>query len=176
MEFNIIYFSVFQAGTSFESSVLLHIKDDEEAKFFARRTDFLSGRYFLKTKFHETFVTHIHVCKRGMPLWNYVSGIEGLGKTSSVLYYVLECRKNGDSEIHYFDLEKIISKDKKLKTFNEFSEKFEDGHCVIIDHVTMHNSHYLDVIKDITSEKEINFILIETGFTASAHNILGFGN
>ncbi|XP_052089281.1 uncharacterized protein LOC127726024 [Mytilus californianus] len=162
-------------STSFESSVLLHVKDDEEAKIFARRTDFLSGRYFLKTKFHETFLTHIQACILGMTNWNYVSGIQGLGKTSSVLYYVLECRKNGNDGIHYFDLEKIISKDKKLKTFSEFSEKFDDGHCVIVDHVTMHNSHYLDKIKEITSEKEINFILIETGFTACAHYLLDFG-
>lgn len=162
-------------SASFESSVMLHVKDDEEAKIFAWRTNFLSGRYFLKTKFHETFVTHIQACRRGMTHTNKVSGIQGLGKTSSVLYYVLECRKNGDDGIHYFDLEKIISKDKELKTFSEFSEKFEDGHCVVIDHVTMHNSRYLDNIREITSEKEINFILIETGFTASAHYLLDFG-
>ncbi|VDI14465.1 Hypothetical predicted protein [Mytilus galloprovincialis] len=162
-------------STSFESNVMQYVKKDEEAMFFARRTDFLSGRYFLKSKFHESFLTNIQACRLGITRTNYVSGIQGLGKTSSVLYYVLECRKNGDDGIHYFDLEKIISKDKKLNTFTEFSKKFDDGHCVVIDHVTRHNSCYLDNIRELTSEKEINFIFIESGFAASAHYLLDFG-
>ena len=39
--------------------------------------------------------------------------------------------------------------------------------CLIVDHVTLYSTHYLNKIKRIIREKDMKFIMIETGFTAS---------
>uniref|UniRef100_K1QM17 DNA-directed primase/polymerase protein n=1 Tax=Magallana gigas TaxID=29159 RepID=K1QM17_MAGGI len=49
------------------------------------------------------------------------------------------------------------------------SSDFQSEDCFIIDHVTIFNSHYLDRIKEIVAGRIDKFILIEAGFTASAH-------
>lgn len=130
--------------------------------------DFKAGRCFVKTKFHDVFVSIIDSCRKSRKLWNYLSGIQGLGKTSSVLYYVLDCRRNNDNGVHYIDLIEIEKRDENLLTFTTFAEKFKTEDCIIIDHITVFNSHYLDKIRKIVTGKVERFILIETGFTASA--------
>lgn len=173
--FQIIYFPSFQIPKysddidEFDSSVLEHVTEDEEATLFANIVDFKARRCFVKTRFHEMFVTIIDSCRKSRNLWTYLSGIQGLGKTSSVLYYVLDCRKNNDTGVHYFDLIEIEKKDKNLRTFSTFVENFQSEDCIVIDHITVFNSHYLDQIKEIVAGKVDKFILIEAGFTASAH-------
>ncbi|XP_062604878.1 uncharacterized protein LOC134266678 [Saccostrea cucullata] len=157
----------------FEASVLQHISDDEEGNFFAKLSPFKEGRYLLKTKFHEDFVD----CMRDLRLiqndWNLLSGIEGLGISSSAMYYVLECRKENDISVHYVDLNKIEERDKNLVSFGAYCKNFLDRACLIIDHVTLYNSHYLENIKKMVHQqvKDAKFILIETGFTADASHL-----
>lgn len=80
------------------------------------------------TKFHEKFVKVIHNYRFPRKTWIYVSGIKGLGKTSSVLYYiVLICRSKGDRRIHYVDLNKIEARDENLETVSAFSKNFKDS-------------------------------------------------
>eukprot|EP00105_Crassostrea_gigas_P043142 XP_019927290.1 PREDICTED: uncharacterized protein LOC109620094 [Crassostrea gigas] len=153
----------------FDGSVLEYVTKDEEATLFANIADFKARRCFVKTKFHEMFVNIIDSCRKSRNSWTYLRGIQGLGKTSSVLYYVLDCRKNNDAGVHYFDLVEIEKKDKNLQTFSTFVEDFQSEDCFIIDHVTIFNSHYLDRIKEIVAGRIDKFILIEAGFTASAH-------
>ena len=87
--------------------------------------DFKAGRCFVKTKFHDVFVSIIDSCRKSRKLWNYLSGIQGLGKTSSVLYYVLDCRRNNDNGVHYIDLIEIEKRDENLLSFTTFAEKFK---------------------------------------------------
>ena len=133
-------------------------------------TDFKKGRYFVKTEFHEKFVPILHRSRQDSKLYIHISGIQGLGKTSSVIYYVLECRKNQDYGVHYIDLNEIVKKDRDLEKFSAFSEKYQTDDCLIIDHVSVDNSHYMDKIKEVVKGKIDKFILIETGLTACAHS------
>lgn len=115
------------------------------------------------------------IYKKCRKLWNYVTGIQGLGKTSSVLYYVLDCRSKKDNRIHYVDLNEIDQRDKNLENFSSFSKNFQAGDCLVIDHMTIFNSHHTDKIKSILEGKGIKFILIQTGFTASLHGEIDCG-
>lgn len=153
----------------FDTSILQHVTDDEEAKLFANIIDFKAGRCFIKTKFHHVFINMIdRIYKKCRKLWNNVTGLQGLGKTSTVLYYVLDCRRKKDSGIHYIDLNEIEKRDKNLAKFTSFSENFQAADCLVIDHMTIFNSHYTDKIKSILEDKDIKFILIQTGFTATS--------
>lgn len=116
------------------------------------------------------------IYKKCRKLWNYVTGIQGLGKTSSVLYYVLDCRSKKDNRIHYVDLNEIDQRDKNLENFSSLiSKNFQAGDCLVIDHMTIFNSHHTDKIKSILEGKGIKFILIQTGFTASLHGEIDYG-
>ncbi|XP_061189253.1 uncharacterized protein LOC133197309 [Saccostrea echinata] len=161
----------------FEASVLRHVHDDKEGNFFASVSDFKEGRYFIKTKFHEEFLEKLKDYRATKSTWIYLNGIEGLGKTSSAIYYVFSCRENGDLSVHYVDLNKIEKRDEDLESFVAYSKKFEDKDCVIVDHLTLYNTHYLEKIKRIVERQveDPKFILIETGFTASAHKFMEFG-
>lgn len=140
------------------------------AKLFANIIDFKAGRCFIKTKFHDVFIKVIdRIYKKCRKLWNYVTGIQGLGKTSTVLYYVLDCRSKRDNGIHYVDLNEIDQRDRNLENFSSFSKNFQAGDCLVIDHMTIFNSHHTDKIKSILEGKGMKFILIQTGFTASIH-------
>lgn len=168
-ELMFLCFQVVDACETFDSSVIQQVKEDEEARLFANVVHFKAGRFFLKTKFHGEFVNIIRKIRQSEIFWNYVSGIQGLGKTSSVLYYVLECRSKKDDKIHYIDLNEIERWDENLEKFGAFSGKLKKGGSLVIDHVTLFNDHYLKKIKRIVESKVDRFILIETGFTASAH-------
>ncbi|XP_061174968.1 uncharacterized protein LOC133184121 [Saccostrea echinata] len=165
--------SVQRSSEFFEENILQRATDNEELKLFANAIDFEEKRFFLKTKFHETFVKVINGHRKRS--WTYEAGLNGLGKTSSILYYVLDCQRKNDLKIHYFDLQEITKKDKQLKQFTTHSETLKNDDCLIIDHITLYNSHYLDKIREIVQSKHLRFILIETGCTASAHRILTFG-
>jgi hypothetical protein len=155
----------------FDTSILRYATEDEEAKLFANIIDFKAGRCFMKTKFHNVFSNVIdRIYKKCRNLWNYVTGLQGLGKTSTVLYYVLNCRRKKDKGIHYIDLNEIVKRDKYLENFTSFSENFQAGDCLVIDHVTVFISHYTDKIRRTLEDKDIKFILIPTGFTASLRN------
>lgn len=161
----------------FEANVLRHVYDDEEGNFFASVSHFEEGRYFIKTKFHKKFVEALKDNRAAKSTWIYLNGIEGLGKTSSAIYYVLKCRENDDLSVHYIDLNKIEKRDEDLESFIAYSKKFKDKDCIIVDHLTLHNTGYLNKIKKTVERKvsEPKFILIETGFTASAHRFTVFG-
>lgn len=155
----------------FESSILQGVTEDEEAKLFANVIDFKAGRCFIKTKFHDVFINVIdHLYRKCRKQWNCVSGIQGLGKTSSVLYYVLECRRRKDHRIHYVDLNEIDVRDKHLDKFSSFSLNFQAEDCLIIDHTTIFNTHYTQKIRNILEGKDIKFILIPAGFTATPYS------
>jgi hypothetical protein len=93
------------------------------------------------------------------------------------MYYVLRCRENGDLSVHYVDLNKIEKRDEHLESFISYSKKFEDKDCIIVDHLTLDNAHYLTKIKRIVEQQveDPKFILIETGFTATVHRFIEFG-
>lgn len=154
----------------FDAVILQHVTEDEEATLFANISDFKAGRCFIKTKFHDFFIKVIdRIYKKCRTLWNYVTGIQGLGKTSTVLYYVLDCRSKNKDRIHYVDLNEIDQRDKNLENFSSFSKNFQAEDCLVIDHMTIFNSHHTEKIKSILEGKRIKFILIQTGYTASIH-------
>lgn len=167
---------IFQAQ-EFEANVLRHVFDDEEGIFLANVIDFEEGRYFIKTEFHEKFVEAIKDNRAKKTTWIYLNGIEGLGKTSSAIYYVLKCRENDDLSVHYVDVNEIEKRDEDLEFFIAYSKKFKKNDCIIVDHLTLYNTHYLNKMKKIVERQVKNpkFILIETGFTASAHKFTEFG-
>lgn len=160
----------------FEANILRHVYDDEEGNFFASVSDFEEGRYFMKTKFHEEFVEALKDYRATKSTWIYLNGIEGLGKTSSAIYYVLRCGKNDDLSVHYVDLDIIEKRDEQLESFTSYSKKFKDDDCIIVDHITLFNTHYLEKIRRIVERQVDNpkFILIETGFKASVHSFIEF--
>lgn len=55
------------------------------------------------------------------------------------------------------------------------SENLKVNDCLIIDHITVFNFHYLDRIKKLNLSKVNIFILIEAGLASCAHNVLRFG-
>ncbi|XP_062577495.1 uncharacterized protein LOC134239348 [Saccostrea cucullata] len=154
---------------AFDSSIIQHACDDEEAKMFANLMTFNEKVFFFKTKFHYAFMSIIDGQRDSQNEWNYVYGIQGLGKSSSALYYVLECRRNNDANIHYIDLQHIEKCDENLEKFTSFSEKIPENSCLVIDHVTIFNDHYREKVYKIVKQKVSRFIVIETGFTSSAH-------
>ncbi|XP_065922138.1 uncharacterized protein [Magallana gigas] len=168
-----------KAIQEFEPSVLRHVYDDEEGNNFASEIvcRFMDGRYFIKTKFHEEFLERLEDERATDNTWIYLNGLEGLGKSSSSIYYVLKCRENGDLAVHYVDLNSIEARDEDLESFVAYSKKFGNRDCIIVDHLTLYNAHYLKKIEKIVKRKVIypQFILIETGFTASAHKFMEFG-
>nr|XP_034324330.1 uncharacterized protein LOC105343598 [Crassostrea gigas] len=163
----------------FEPSVLRHVHDDEEGNNFASEIvcHFMDGRYFIKTKFHAEFLEKLKDERATKKTWIYLNGLEGLGKSSSSIYYVLKCRENGDLSVHYVDLNRIEERDEDLESFEAYSKKFGNRDCVIVDHLTLYNAHYLEKVKKIVKRQVSypQFILIEIGFTASAHKFMEFG-
>lgn len=168
--------SIFQVQV-FETNVLRHVHDDKEGNFFASVSHFKEGRYFIKTNFHEEFLEKLKDNRATKSSWICLNGIEGLGKTSSAIYYVLRCRENDDHAVHYVDLNKIEKRDEDLESFIAYSKKFKDKECIIVDHLTLSNTHYLEKIRRIVERQveDPKFILIETGFTATAHKFMEFG-
>lgn len=167
---------IFQAQ-EFEANILRHVFDDKEESFLANVNDFEEGRYFIKTEFHKKFVEAIEDNRAKKTTLIYLNGIEGLGKTSSAIYYILKCRENDDLSVHYVDVNEIEKRDEDLEFFIAHSKKFKDNDCIIVDHLTLYNTHYLNKMKKIVERqvKRPKFILIETGFTASAHKFTEFG-
>ncbi|XP_061188195.1 uncharacterized protein LOC133196303 [Saccostrea echinata] len=163
----------------FEPNVLRHVHDDEEGNNFASEIvcHFMEGRYFIKTKFHEEFLEKLKDKRATKSTWIYLNGLEGLGKSSSAIYYVLKCRENGDVSVHYVDLDRIETRDEDLESFIAYSKKFGNRDCIIVDHLTLCNAHYLEKVQKIVKRQVSypKFILIETGFTASAHKCMELG-
>ncbi|XP_063400317.1 uncharacterized protein LOC134684929 [Mytilus trossulus] len=93
-----------------------------------------------------------------------IVGIQGIGKLSSAMYYILSCRKNEDGGIHYVDLSVIQKRDKNLEKFSQYIASVKNDDCLVIDHVTFFNRKLVEKIEKITSFSKI--ILIESGFTA----------
>lgn len=65
-------------------------------------------------------------------------------------YYVLRRRKNDDLSVHYIRIEK---RDEQLKSFASYSKMFKDNECIIVDHVTLYNTHYLKKIEEKWNDK-----------------------
>lgn len=147
----------------------------ELTKNVANLRNFRRRKFYLKTKFHKAFCLKIKKARDNLTLRieedEYItfSGIEGIGKTSSVIYYWLSCLLKKDNSINYIDLEVIAEDDKDLKHFSNLARDFSRdlSHTLFVDHVTVFNQEYIAKIKKVAPHSSL--ILIEKGFTASAH-------
>lgn len=52
--------------------------------------------------------------------------------------------------VHYIRIEK---RDEQLKSFASYSKKFKDNECIIVDHITLYNTHYLKKIEEKWNDK-----------------------
>lgn len=121
-------------------------------------------KYFLKTRFHDFFVG---ILERRIEEELSIVGVQGIGKSSSAVYYVLSCIRNGDRHIHYIDLDVIKEEsDIQMNKLQEFAKQVEPSDIVILDHVTLFNRSTVKKIQQIITISKM--IFIETGFAASA--------
>ncbi|XP_052065591.1 uncharacterized protein LOC127705314 [Mytilus californianus] len=155
----------------FEEEILQITDKDEDllcGKVFAKN---FRNKCFIKTKFHDRFVEKMTIARMTSSQKQTLVGIEGLGKSSSAIYYVLSCRKKGDNGIHYIDLNVIEAIDKNLEKFKLFADSVTCSDCLVVDHVTLFNMPLVKKIEEVTQYTQI--ILIESGFTACAHTSTG---
>ncbi|XP_052065570.1 uncharacterized protein LOC127705291 [Mytilus californianus] len=151
----------------FEEEILKVAETDEHFltyKTFARN---FKDKCFIKTKFHNHFLEVIKAVRKGALQKERIVGIQGIGKSSSVMYHVLSCRKNGDGGIHYVDLSIIEKKDKNLEKFSQYIASVKNNDCLVIDHVTLFNGKLVEKIEELTSFAKI--VLIESRFTACVY-------
>ena len=125
----------------------------------------------METEFHKHFIAHIDRLKNlQTELKSRVSESQGIGKTSSLMYYVLKCRKEKDTSVHYVDMNMIQDCDKDLSQFSKYAKSFSKDDCLIIDHVTVQNEFCVDRLEEILVELhkcKFQLILVEAGFTSS---------
>ncbi|XP_076114632.1 uncharacterized protein LOC143082703 [Mytilus galloprovincialis] len=155
----------------FEEEILQIADKDEDllcGKVFAKN---FRSKCFIKTKFHDCFIEKMTIARITSSQRQTLVGIEGIGKSSSAIYYVLSCRKKGDNGIHYVDLNVIEAIDKNLEKFKLFADNVTCNDCLVVDHVTLSNMPLVKKIAEVTQYTQI--ILIESGFTACAHTTTG---
>ncbi|VDI19271.1 Hypothetical predicted protein [Mytilus galloprovincialis] len=155
----------------FEEEILQITDKDEDllcGKVFAKN---FRSKCFIKTKFHDCFIEKMTIARITSSQRQTLVGIEGIGKSSSAIYYVLSCRKKGDNGIHYVDLNVIEAIDKNLEKFKLFADNVTCNDCLVVDHVTLSNMPLVKKIAEVTQYTQI--ILIESGFTACAHTTTG---
>ncbi|KAK3103641.1 hypothetical protein FSP39_020702 [Pinctada imbricata] len=132
----------------------------------SRRTfvDLLNFRNqkYLKTKFHENFINYLKEIKDSTMRDFSVSGIQGIGKSFTLLYFMLSCLGKSDYSVHYIDLQ---TPGFKIEQFWDYAKRMKDEDLLIIDHVTLFNVHYAN---EIRKERKKLILTVETGFTASA--------
>lgn len=151
----------------FDEDILSIVDSDDDALHigFIDRFKLKLTPCYTKTKFHNYFSDYIKNMRNFGEESVFISGIEGIGKTSSVIYYVLDCIKRKDYRVHYVDLNLVVD---NLDIFLEYAkENVHEGHCLILDHITVFNIHCVQTIRNTI--KSVKYLQIESGFTASVH-------
>ncbi|CAG2238438.1 unnamed protein product [Mytilus edulis] len=148
----------------FEEEILRIAETDEHFLTYKTYARNLKDKCFIKTKFHNHFLEVLKAVRKGGFQKERIVGISGIGKSSSVMYYILSCRKNGDGGIHYVDLSVIQKRDKNLEKFSQYIASVKNGDCLVIDHVTLFNGKLVEKIEELASFVKI--IVIESGNTA----------
>ncbi|VDI74559.1 Hypothetical predicted protein [Mytilus galloprovincialis] len=148
----------------FEEEILRIAETDEHFLTYKTYARNLKDKCFIKTKFHNHFLEVLKAVRKGGFQKERIVGISGIGKSSSVMYYILSCRKNGDGGIHYVDLSVIQKRDKNLEKFSQYIASVKNGDCLVIDHVTLFKGKLVEKIEELASFVKI--IVIESGNTA----------
>ncbi|KAK3096711.1 hypothetical protein FSP39_002611 [Pinctada imbricata] len=117
---------------------------------------------YLQTKFHNAFLNYLKNIKDSTMRDFSVSGIQGIGKSFTLFYFMLSQLKEKDQSVHYIDLQ-VPGFD--TEQFWKYSNQIKDGDFLIIDHVTPFNCH---LISEIRKKLKVLLLSIENGFTASA--------
>ncbi|CAG2235855.1 HSD17B8 [Mytilus edulis] len=96
-----------------------------------------------------------------------MNGIQGMGKTTSLIYFVLQCLMRNIKSTHYIDHE-VVKDDKDItKSLTDYDASNLKG-CLIIDHYTQDNFMLMNETKKVFIKKS-KIILVETDFAASFH-------
>ena len=96
-------------------------------------------------------------------------GIQGIGKSSTIVYYVLSCIRNGNYRVRYIDMN-YVEDEEDLCKLKEYISTMQKGDRLILDHVTVFNGSIVRRIKQLVEHIVSKVLMIETGFSASARH------
>lgn len=81
-----------------------------------------------------------------------MNGIQGMGKTTSLIYFVLQCLMRNIKSTHYIDHE-VVKDDKDItKSLTDYDASTIKG-CLIIDHYTQDNFMLMNETKKVFRKK-----------------------
>ncbi|XP_063439543.1 uncharacterized protein LOC134720909 isoform X2 [Mytilus trossulus] len=123
--------------------------------------------YFAQTRFHDYFYEFLEKkidTLHGLDE-NCIVGVQGIGKSSTLVYYVLSCIKKGNKNIHYIDLN-LVKGETQMNRLKKYAEEMNYSGVLILDHVTLFNRSIVADVESLVPMRRI--IYVETGFSASA--------
>lgn len=129
--------------------------------------------YFAKTRFHDYFYELIENkigTLHGIDV-NCIVGVQGIGLSTTLIYYVLTCIKKGIRNIHYIDLNLVIG-ETQMNRLKNYAEEMKSSGVLILDHVTLFNR---SIVADVESMVPMSRIIyVKSGFSATRNQFDNF--
>ena len=97
-------------------------------------------------------------------------GIQDIGISTTIVYFVISSIENGKQRVHYIDMD-LVDDEADICKVMEYLSSMKKEHVLIIDHVTLFNRSIVSKIEQRALGILSKILLIETGFSASSRGL-----